>query len=134
MAEKLQARAEELFVHFMAPLVLGGELRPGKILGARRALTIGVERSVVDSDLAAHVALARIRVARKIAPIDRIGTPTAHEWALAAVLHDIVQSTHPALEGIFTRGPGKRILALAELALDRIAPPHDVADALARHT
>ena len=134
MADSLQARAEALFTGFMAPLVLGGELRPGKILGGKRALTIGVERSVGDIDLFAHVAVARIRVARKFVPLDLIAPPTAQQWALAAVLHDIVQSTNPTLGGVFTRGPGKRILQIAGLTLDRIPPPADVAEALGRHT
>lgn len=134
MAEALQARAEELFAHFMAPLVLGGELRPGKLLGGRRALAIGVERTVVDADLAAHLALGRIRVARKIAPIDRIGAPTPSEWALAAILHDLVQATNPKLEGTFTRGPGARVLEIARLTIDRVPPPADVGEALSRHT
>ncbi|MEO8874728.1 MAG: hypothetical protein ABI461_03995 [Polyangiaceae bacterium] len=134
MANDLQTRAEHLFESFMAPLVLGGELRPGRILGARTALALGAERSVTNLDLAAHVDLARVRIARKLAPIDRIAPATPSEWALAACLHDIVQSTHPALAGLFRNNASRRILELVGLALDRIPPPANAKEALTRHT
>jgi hypothetical protein len=134
VANDLATRAEDLFTHFIAPLVLGGELVPGKILGARKALAIGVERSVTNIDLAAHVDLARIRIARKYVPIDRLAPLTAHEWSLAACLHDIVQSTHPSLSGIFRSDASRRILELVNLALDRIPFPQNAHDALSRHT
>jgi hypothetical protein len=134
VANDLGKRAEDLFTHFMAPLILGGELTPGKILGARKALAIGVERSVTNIDLAAHVDLARIRIARKFVPIDRIEPPTAYEWALTACLHDIVQSTHPSLSGMFRGRASRRILELVNLALDRIPFPKNAHAALSRHT
>jgi hypothetical protein len=134
MASDLTERAEDLFTRFIAPLVLGGELVPGKILGARKTLTIGVQRTVTNIDLAAHVDLARIRIARKIAPIDRIEPMTPQEWALAACLHDIVQSTHPALAGLFRKDASRRILELVNLALDRIPLSANAHDALSRHT
>ncbi|MGH7286261.1 MAG: hypothetical protein ACRELY_32480 [Polyangiaceae bacterium] len=134
MADSLQARAEDLFCNFMAPLVLGGELRPGRILGAKKALAIGAERTVGDIDLAAHVTLARVRVARKIAPVDRAPPATPAEWALAACLHDLVQSTHPSLYGTFRRSSAPRIVELVDLTLARILAPADAAEALWRHT
>ncbi len=134
MANDLGQRAENLFEHFIAPLILGGELVPGKILGAKKALAMGASRSVTNIDLAAHVDLARIRIARKLAPIDRIAPLTAPEWALAACLHDIVQSTHPGLTGIFRSNASERILRLVNLALDRIPFPKNAHDALSRHT
>ena len=134
MADSLQARAEELFRHFMAPLVLGGELRPGRILGAKKALAIGAERTIGDIDLAAHVSLARVRIARKIAPVDRAPPPTAADWALAAALHDLVQSTHPSFEGTFRSNAPARIVQLASMTIARVAAPRDAAEALWRHT
>jgi len=134
MATNLQTRAEELFTNFMAPLVLGGELKPGRILGARTALAIGAERSVTNIDLNAHVDLARVRIARKLAPIDRIDPASSSEWALAACLHDIVQSAHPSLAGLFRKNASRRILELVGLALDRIPSPMNAKEALSRHT
>lgn len=134
MADSLQARAEDLFSNFMAPLVLGGELRPGRILGAKRALAIGAERTIGDIDLAAHVALARVRAARKIVPVDRAPPATPTEWALAACLHDLVQSTHPSLDGALRKSTAARVVALAEMTLARTAAPTNAAEALWRHT
>lgn len=128
------AVAERLFVHFMAPVVIGGELRPGKPIGGKTALVMGDQRSVVDNELLSRVQLARVRLARKIAPIDVVDAPTPHEWALGAVLHDIVQSTHPEWSGLFRASAPKRLLEIAALTLAAIPPPTTVADALSRHT
>jgi hypothetical protein len=135
MAEDLGHLAERLFVHFMAPLVLGGELRPGRPIGGKAALTLGIERTVTDVDLASHVELARIRVARQLAPIDHLPGPDAEEWALAAVLHDLVQAAHPDWRGLLRSSTGPaRLLQLAELTLDRVGPVSNVREALGRHT
>ncbi len=128
------AVAERLFVHFMAPVVLGGEVRPGKPIGGKVALMMGDQRSVVDNELMSKAQLARVRIARKIAPIDVLLEPTVAEWALAAVLHDIVQSTHPEWSGLFRSRAPTRILEMAALTLARIPPPQSVGDALSRHS
>ncbi len=128
------AVAERLFVHFMAPVVLGGEVRPGKPIGGKVALSMGEARSVVDNELMSRSQLARVRIARKIAPIDVLLEPTIAEWALAAVLHDIVQSTHPEWSGLFRSSAPSRILELAGLTLERISAPASVGEALSRHS
>ena len=135
MAEDLGHRAERLFEHFMAPLVLGGELRPGRPIGGKAALELGIERTVTHVDLASHVELARVRVARQLAPIDYLPGPDAEEWALAAVLHDLVQAAHPDWRGFLRSSSGPtRLLRLAELTLDRVGPVSNVREALGRHT
>jgi hypothetical protein len=126
--------ADGLFLEFMAPLVIGGEMTPRRPIGGRAGLALGIERSVTDPDRLATVQLARIRVARKLAPIDRVEMPTVDEWALAACLHDLVQSTHPSLVGLFRgKAPGK-LLQNIEATLARIPPAKTVLEALARHT
>jgi hypothetical protein len=126
--------ADGLFLGFMAPLVIGGEMTPRRPIGGRAALALGVERTVTDPDRLAHVQIARIRIARKLAPIDRVDPPTVDEWALAACLHDLVQATHPSLVGIFRgKAPGK-LLQNVELTLERIPPAKTVHDALSLHT
>ncbi|CAN5690890.1 hypothetical protein BH09MYX1_BH09MYX1_39150 [soil metagenome] len=140
MAEALAAIADRLFRSFLAPLVLGGELRPGRPIGAKTALALGGQL-LTDSDLASHVELARLRIARKIVPLDHFlnaeapGTPNGEEWALAAALHDIVQAAHPDWNGVLrsSQGPTK-LLDLAAAALDHVGPVSDVREALARHT
>ncbi len=126
--------AERLFVHFMAPLVIGGPLRPSKPIGGKTALVMGIERSVVDSELMSRVQMSRVRLARLLAPIDVVDAPTPEEWALCAVLHDIVQSTHPEWAGIFRSSAPARLLDMAQLTLERIGPPRTIGEALSRHT
>src|SRR5262249_1897587 len=78
---------------------------------------------------------ARVRVARKLAPVDTFDpAPTGQEWALAAVLHDLVQSTHPGFDAVFRRSGPKRILDVIDKTLERIPPPANFGDALSRHT
>jgi hypothetical protein len=130
----LGAIANRLFEGFLAPLVLGGELRPGHVIGGRAALAIGVERVVADGELLSHVQLARTRVARKIAAVDRLENPSVSEWALGAALHDLVQSTHPRLRGTFRRHAPERVLSLVSATLERVPRPASVGEALSRHT
>lgn len=119
----------------MAPLVLGGELHPGKPIGGKAALALGVERtSIVDNQTLSAAQMARVRLARKLAPVDVMFAPTAEDWALGAVLHDIVQSTHPGFDGAFRANAPLRLLNVAELTLARIAPVKSVGEALSRHT
>ncbi|WP_394823286.1 hypothetical protein [Pendulispora albinea] len=126
--------AEQLFVDFMAPLVLGGEMRPGKPIGGRAALQIGVERLVADTDRQRLVQLTRIRYARRLWPVDRLADATPEEWALAACLHDLVQSTHPSLDGLFRGRATDKLRGIALETLDQITRPRTVGEVLSRHT
>jgi hypothetical protein len=130
----LGAVANRLFEGFLAPLVLGGEMKPGRPIGARAALALGRDRTLVDIDLVSHVELARTRVARRLMPLDRVPRITEAEWALAATLHDLVQSTHPGFDAAFRRSAPVRLLTIALAALERIPSPTSVGDALGRHT
>jgi hypothetical protein len=126
--------AERLFLGFIAPLVAGGEMHPGRPIGGRAALAIGVQRTVTDIDRYAHVQLARVRCARKLVPVDRVEDLSESEWALAACLHDVVQSTHPSLMGAFRGKTPTKLLDLVELTLGRIPSAKNAAEALSRHT
>jgi hypothetical protein len=130
-----QTLCERLFSSFLGPLVVGGTMSPTKLIGGKNALSIGEHRVPSDVDLLSRTELARVRVARRLAPIDTFEPgPNANEWALAAVLHDMVQSTHPGFNAVFRRSGPKRILEVAEKTLERIPPPVNVGDALSRHT
>lgn len=130
-----QALCERLFSTFLGPLVLGGTVCPGKLFGGNSALSIGEHRQPSDVELLSRTELARVRIARKVAPIDTLDpAPSGHEWALAAVLHDLVQSTHPGFDAVFRRSGPKRILEVADKTLDLIPPPASVGEALSRHT
>jgi hypothetical protein len=134
MAEKPVAIADRLFRDFLAPLVLGGEMRPGRPIGGKNALGLGPFSDVIDKELLAHVDLARIRLARHLAPIDHVEPPSPAEWALAAGLHDLVQSAHPDLTGVFRGRAPARLVQVVTLTGERIAAPATVGEALARHT
>jgi hypothetical protein len=130
-----QALCERLFSTFLAPLVLGGKMTPGKPFGGKNALLIGDHRAPQDQDTLSKVQLARVRVARKLAPIDLFDPePTGAEWALAAMVHDLVQSTHPGFDAVFRRSGPARILTVIDKTLDRIPPPANVGEALSRHS
>jgi hypothetical protein len=130
------ALAEVLLQDFVAPLVLGGEMKPGRPIGGALALALSddAEHLSVDGEKLSLVQLARIRAARKLVPIDRIEGMTGPEWALAAVLHDIVQSAHPDLSGVFRSSAPSKVLAICQATLDRIPPPRSIREALERHT
>lgn len=134
MAADVGAVAEGLFMGFMAPLVLGGEMKPERPIGGKIALAIGGGRPLTDIDRVSHVQLARIRIARKIVPIDRLEGPSTEEWALAAILHDVVQSAHPGFDAAFRRSAPGKILELADKTLELVAGPRSAHDALSRHT
>jgi hypothetical protein len=74
-----------------------------------------------------------VRRARQLAPIDRFEGASEAEWALAAVLHDVAQATHPDFNATFRRRSPGRLLDIADATLDRVAGPPTVKDALSRH-
>lgn len=130
-----QALCDRVFTTFLAPLVLGGATIPGKPIGGKNALGIGDHRAPSDPVTLSHVDLARVRIARRVAPVDRFEqAPTGTEWTIAAILHDLVQSTHPGFDAVFRRSGPKRILDVIEKTLDVLPSPADVGDALSRHT
>jgi hypothetical protein len=131
--EDPRAVANRLFRDFLAPLVLGGEVTPGRPIGARSALEL-FDPHLLDLDRVRDVERARVRVARELAPVDRVERPTQAEWALAASLHDLVQATHPGFHAILRRAGPARLLALVHQTLDRVPAPASIGQALARHT
>ncbi|MBX3258898.1 MAG: hypothetical protein KF782_04215 [Labilithrix sp.] len=130
-----QALCERLFSTFLGPLVVGGTMLPGKLFGGKNALALGDHRQPSDVDLLSRSELARVRIARRLAPIDTLSpAPSGSEWALAACLHDIVQATHPGFDAVFRRSGPRRILDVVEKTLARVPAPLNVGDALSRHT
>ena len=66
--------------------------------------------------------------------VDRLEAPTPAEWALAAMLHDLVQCAHPELTGVFRGRAPSRLLQIAALTAERVAAPATVGEAVSRHT
>jgi hypothetical protein len=135
LATQLDVVASRLFSGVMAPLVLGGAMRPGHAIGARTALALRqLSDAPVDAELESRVQAARVRRARELVPIDRLDPPTGKEWTLAAALHDILQAVNPNFDTAFRRGAAARILNLAEATMDQVGAPANVLEALSRHT
>jgi hypothetical protein len=134
VATDLGAVAEGLFAAVMAPLVLGGELRPGHAIGSRSALALGPSRTVADTELAERVQRARVRRARRLAPVDALPDASAEDWALSAVVNDVLQAANPTFDALLRRSSAVRILELAAATVDRVAAPRTAGEALSRHT
>ncbi len=132
MAADLDALAERLFAGVMAPLVLGGPLRPGHAIGARAALALGEGRLPGDRALLTRVQEARVRRARRFVPVDELPDPTAADWALAASLHDLLQAANPEFDAPLRRGAATRILDVAVLAIDRVPLAATTGEVVAR--
>jgi hypothetical protein len=128
--------ARELFAEVMAPLVLGGDVRPGHAIGARAALALtqAAGTEAVDSALFDRVQRARVRRARRLVPVDELGPATDAEWTLSAALHDVLQAVNPTFDGTLRRSMARRILDLAVETLERVPPPQTAGEALSRHT
>lgn len=134
MAEQLAERFEQLVRHVLAPLVLGGRIEPVRPFGARLGLAIGEGRRVLDSELRAQLEVARVRVARLLAPVDTVGDVTPEELALAAALNDLLQVSNLELSGAFTRGRHATLLASTLVLVGSVPRPRTIADAISRHT
>jgi hypothetical protein len=135
---RIEAIAERLFADIMAPLVLGGPMRPGHVLGFETAraladLANATPPPPVDQELASRVAAARVRRARLLVPIDEMGPAAGAEWALAAALHDVLQAANPGMAAPLRRRAALRIVTAAAATIERVGGPATVREALARH-
>jgi hypothetical protein len=126
--------ADRLLRDFLAPLVLGGVMTPGRPIGAKVALSLGAQAETLDKELVSHLQLGRVRCARLLAPVDRLPPPGADDLAMAAALHDVVQATHPGFDRVMRRSAPAKLLEYAAQILDRVPAPRSVGVALARHT
>ncbi|MDP8999594.1 MAG: hypothetical protein M3O46_05725 [Myxococcota bacterium] len=134
MVAKIEAIAARLFEDVMAPLVLGGALRPGRAIGTRAALALRDFPTVsVDAKLEIGVREMRVRRARELVSIDELGPPDGADWMLAAGLHDVLQAANPRFDTALRRRSATRILDLAEATIDAVGPPSNVHEALSRH-
>ncbi|MCL2778677.1 MAG: hypothetical protein FWD73_11785 [Polyangiaceae bacterium] len=130
-----QELSDRLFETFLAPLVLGGDVVPGKPFGGKSALAMSDAQAPANTDSLSQVTLARVHVARRLTPIDTLSpTPSATEWALAAMLHDLLQATHPGFNVAFRRSGPARIVKVVHQTLSRLEAPATVGEALSRHT
>lgn len=125
-------RFEELATGIVAPLVLGGKLVLARPFG-RLAATIGQGRRMVDSDLRSRIEVARVRRARLVAPVDSLPDFDAADWAIAAVLNDLLQLTNHELGGALTKGRYAKLFRSVLEGCTQIPPPRDLAAVISRH-
>jgi hypothetical protein len=130
----LAAKAKRLYEHFLAPLVLGGELTPGPAIGARDALGLAGGEAAVDADVRSQVDVARVRVARRLVPVDTVDGPSGGEWALAAALHDLVHALHPGFGGLLHAHTPDKLIDFTDAIVERVAPAPSLAEELSRFT
>ncbi|MCA9625324.1 MAG: hypothetical protein KC731_40155, partial [Myxococcales bacterium] len=131
-------RAEGLATEVIAPMILGGTVRPQRPFGPHLAFTIGVGgqahegRAIVDNETRARVDSARLRVARSVVAVDVVPPLTPIDWAIACGLNDLMQVTNHELSSFATRGRHADLLD-ATVALCRKVPLcHDLAEAVGR--
>lgn len=134
MADDLAARFEGLVTHVLAPLVLGGRIEPQRPFGPRLGLAIGEGRRIDDAELRSQLDVARVRIARLLAPVDTVLDVTPEDAALAAAFNDLLQVSNLELSGAFTRARHAKLLDCALVLSRSVARPRTIADALSRHT
>jgi hypothetical protein len=134
MADDLPARFDALVTHVLAPLVLGGRIDPVRPFGPRLGLAIGEGRNVADSDLRSQLDVARVRIARLLAPVDTVADLAPEDFALIAAFNDLLQVSNLDLSGPFTRSRHAKLLADVVALCGVVPRPRTVAEALSRHT
>lgn len=128
----MNERFAELVYGIVGPLVLGGKLTLVRPFGVT-ALTVGQNERVLDPDLRTNLDVARVRRARLLAPVDVLPELNEADWAIAAVLNDVLQVTNHNLGGTFTMGRyGTLIQSVAHVSA-RIPMPRNIGETLARH-
>lgn len=134
MADDLAARFDDLVTHVVAPLVIGGRIDPVRPFGPRLGLAIGEGRKIADSDLRSQLDVARVRIARLLAPVDTVDDLAPEDFALAAAFNDLVQVSNLDLSGPFTRRRHAVLLDDVLVTCRAISRPRSIAEALSRHT
>ncbi len=129
----LDATCRRLHEDMIAPLVLGGAVRTSHAIGVREALALG-NRRAPDPKLASRVQAARLRSARRLAPVDSVAAENAGDWAISAALHDIFQAVNPGFSTPLRRRFAVRILEAAAAILERVTAAATSGEALSRHT
>lgn len=135
MADDLSGeRFDELVTRVLAPIVLGGQVRPVRPFGARLARVIGQQRTITDAALRSSLDVARVRRARLIAPVDTVEPLGEADFALAAGLNDLLQATNHELGGLFTRGRHARLIGSVAELCRLVAAPRTIGEALSRYS
>jgi len=122
----------ELASRVLLPLLAGGELRPVPPIGVARARAVAEAGAFATAALD-EVRARRLRVARRLCPLDALPDPSPGEWLLLCALNDLLQSTNPTLLGPFGGSRPRELLEMALATVTLAGPPTTVGDALSRH-
>jgi hypothetical protein len=122
----------ELGERVLLPLVEGGELRPLPPIGGNRALEVAPHAELAG-EAGNLVAWRRLRVARRLCPVDRLPAPSPQEWLLLAALNDLLQATNPDLAGMFGGDRPGKLITIAAGTIEQAGAPANLRDALGRH-
>jgi len=128
----MNERFEQLVRGIVGPLVLGGNLTLVRPFG-RTALTVGQNERILDPDLRTNIDVARVRRARLLAPIDVLPELNEADWAIAAVLNDVLQVTNHNLGGAFTMSRYAQLIQSIAHVSSLITQPKNIGEVLARH-
>ena len=128
----MNERFDQLVTGIVLPLVLGGKLALVRPFGMA-ALTVGQNERILDPDARTNLDVARVRRARLLAPVDILPELNEADWAIAAVLNDLLQVTNHNLGGVLTKSRYAALLRSISSACERITPARDVGEVLARH-
>jgi hypothetical protein len=126
--------SQQLVERLLLPLAVGGELRPLSPFGTRRAKAFAPSMQIVDDDSGARLTQARLALARALCPIDELPEQSEGLWLLVFALNDLLQVTHPRLDGPLVRDPQSLLLRSVERTIEAAGAPPTVAETLARHT
>jgi hypothetical protein len=129
-------RGDELYRGVLAPLLLGGPLRPVRPIGpslARRIAALAGVFRCSDSLVQARCEEARLRRARVLAPLDQLPPMDTPQWLLLAAFNDLLQAANPRLPSVVAPSRPQKLLRACDVLLSLVPPPADPLGALARH-
>lgn len=124
----------ELFERVVKPLVLGGAFRPLDPLGPKLAAEVAgqVGQGITAAD-ASWVTVARVRRARVLCPVDTLPGLSASEWMMIVALNDLIRSTDPEVNTVFSPDRDGQVLQGALEVLAQVPAAATLGEALARH-
>lgn len=127
---------EDLYERVLAPLVLGETVRPVRPLGPRRTEAIaGLAEVFTPPDVAqrARVEEGRLRVARRLWPLDVLPAIDEGTWRLVCAFSDLLQVVNPHLAGPLATSRPRKLLSFALATIEAVPAPTTALAALARH-
>ncbi len=128
------ATISALFDRVLEPLVLGGSFHPLDPIGPADAASIAQQaaRGISAAD-ASWVTVARVRKARSLCPVDALPEVDEAQWWMLIALHDLIRSTDPEVNSLFSPDRNVHIIQGAMEMLAQVPAARTVGEALSRH-